>query len=76
MSSNIDQFEEQLDLKQGIKITNKKVLEIPSNKVDECDKFTADVNEESKDILFQKISFEIDLLQRTTVFSNDPSMWI
>jgi len=31
---------------------------------------------ESNDKILEKISIEIDLLQRTTVFSNDPSMWI
>jgi hypothetical protein len=76
MSSNIDQFQEQLDLEQGIKMTDKRVLEIPHDKVDESDNFAADVNEESKDVLFKKISIEIDLFQRTTVFSNYPSMWI
>ncbi len=76
MSSNIDQFEEQLDLEQGIKMTDKRVLEIPHNKVDECDNFAADSNEESKDVPFKKISIEIDLFQRTTVFCTDPSMWI
>jgi len=31
---------------------------------------------ESKDKILEKINIEIDLFQRTTVFSNDPSMWI
>jgi hypothetical protein len=76
MSSNIDHFEEQLDLEHGIKMTDKRVLEISSNKIDESDNFMADVNEELKEVLFKKISIEIDLFQRTTVFSNEPSMWI
>jgi len=57
-------------------MTDKRVLEIPYNKVDECDNFAADSNEESKDVPFKKISIEIDLFQRTTVFCTDPSMWI
>jgi hypothetical protein len=40
-------------------------------------KFTKGVNMiESNKPLREKINIEIDLIQRTTVFSNDPSMWI
>jgi hypothetical protein len=76
MSSKIDQLEEQSDLEQGIKITRERVMEILTNRVHEDDKFATDVNMESKDELLKKINIEIDLFQRTTVFSNDPSMWI
>lgn len=76
MSSNIDQLEEQSDLEQGIKITRERVMEIPTNRVQEDDKFATDDFMESNDKILEKISIEIDLFQRTTVFSNDPSMWI
>ena len=76
MSSNVDQLEEQSDMEQDIKITRERVMEIPTNRVQEDDKFATDVNMESKDKTLEKINIEIDLFQRTTVFSNDPSMWI
>ena len=76
MSSNVDQLEEQSDMEQDIKITRERVMEIPTNRVQEDDKFATDVCKESNDKILEKISIEIDLLQRTTVFSNDPSMWI
>ncbi len=76
MSSNVDQLEEQSDLEQGIKITRERVMEIPTNRVQEDDKFATDDFMESNDKILEKISIEIDLFQRTTVFSNDPSMWI
>ena len=76
MSSKVDQLEEQSGLEQDIKITRERVMEIPTNRVQEADKFATDVCMESNDKILEKISIEIDLLQRTTVFSNDPSMWI
>jgi hypothetical protein len=76
MSSNVDQLEQQSDLEQGIKITRERVMEIPTNRVHGDDKFATDVNMESKDKIVEKITLEIDLFQRTVVFSNDPSMWI
>ncbi|HMG38709.1 MAG TPA: hypothetical protein VK566_05970 [Nitrososphaeraceae archaeon] len=76
MSSKVDQLGEQSDLEQGIKITRERVMEIPTNRVHEDDKFATDVNMESKDEILKKINIEIDLFQRTTVFSNDLSMWI
>lgn len=76
MSSKVDQLEEQSGLEQDIKITRERVMEIPTNRVQEDDKFATDVCMESNDKILEKISIEIDLLQRTTVFSNDPSMWI
>jgi len=76
MSSKVDQLGEQSDLEQGIKITRERVMEIPTNRVHEDDKFATDVNMESKDEILKKIDIEIDLFQRTTVFSNDLSMWI
>jgi hypothetical protein len=76
MSSKVDQLQEQSDLEQGIKITRERVMEIPTKRVHEDDKFATDVNMESKDEILKKIDIEIDLFQRTTVFSNDLSMWI
>ena len=76
MSSKVDQLEEQSGLEQDIKITRERVMEIPTNRVQEDDKFATDVCMESNDKILEKISIEIDLFQRTTVFSNDPSMWI
>ena len=76
MSSNVDQLEVQSDLEQGIKMSRERVMEIPTNSAHEDDKFSTDVNMESKDKILEKINIEIDLFQRTTVFSNDPSMWI
>ena len=76
MSSKVDQLEAQSDLEQGIKITRERGMEIPTNRVHEDDEFATDVNMESKDEILKKINIEIDLFQRTTVFSNDPSMWI
>ena len=76
MSSNVDQLEAQSDLEQGIKMSRERGMEIPTNRVHEDDEFATDVNMESKDEILKKINIEIDLFQRTTVFSNDPSMWI
>ena len=76
MSSKVDQLEQQSGLEQDIKITRERVMEIPTNRVQEDDKFATDICMESNDKILQKISIEIDLFQRTTVFSNDPSMWI
>jgi hypothetical protein len=76
MRSKVDQLGEQSDLEQGIKITRERVMEIPTNRVHEDDKFATAVNMESKDEILKKINIEIDLFQRTTVFSNDLSMWI
>ena len=75
MSSNADQLEAQSDLER-ITMSGERVMEIPTNSVHEDDKFATDVNMESKDKILEKINIEIDLFQRTTVFSNDPSMWI
>jgi hypothetical protein len=75
MSSNADQLEAQSDLER-ITMSGERVMEIPTNSVHADDKFATDVNMESKDKILEKINIEIDLFQRTTVFSNDPSMWI
>ena len=75
MSSNADQLEAQSDLER-ITMSGERVMEIPTNSVHADDKFATDVNMESKDKILEKINIQIDLFQRTTVFSNDPSMWI
>jgi hypothetical protein len=75
MSSNADQLEAQSDLER-ITMSGERVMEIPTNSVHADDKFATDVNMESKDKILEKINIEIDLFQRTTVYSNDPSMWI
>ena len=75
MSSNADQLEAQSDLER-ITMSGERVMEIPTNSVHADDKFATDVKMESKDKILEKINIEIDLFQRTTVFSNDPSMWI
>jgi hypothetical protein len=55
MSSNVDQLEEQSDLEQGIKITKKRVMEVPTNRVQGDEKFATDVYMESKDKIQDKI---------------------
>jgi len=86
MSSKIDQLENQSDLRDELRDFFKNIGNgVRKNKekdkdvtVDENEnKFTKDVNMmESNKPLQEKINIEIDLIQRTTVFSNDPSMWI
>ena len=86
MSSKIDQLENQSDLRHELtdffknigngvrRISDKdKELTVYENE----NKFTKGVNMiESNKPHQEKINLEIDLIQRTTVFSNDPSMWI
>jgi hypothetical protein len=86
MSSKIDQLENQSDLRDELRDFFKNIgngvrknkekdkhLIVNENK----NKFTKDVNMiESNKPVQEKINIEIDLIQRTTVFSNDPTMWI
>jgi hypothetical protein len=86
MSSKIDQLENQSDLRDELRDFFKNIgngvrknkekdkhLIVSENK----NKFTKDVNMiESNKPVQEKINIEIDLIQRTTVFSNDPTMWI
>jgi len=86
MSSKIDQLENLSDLRDelrdffknignGVRKNKEKDKEVTVNENE--NKFTKDVNMmESNKPLQEKINIEIDLIQRTTVFSNDPSMWI
>jgi len=86
MSSKIDQLENQTDLRDelrdffknignGVRKNKEKDKEVTVNENE--NKYTKDVNMiKSNKPLQEKINIEIDLIQRTTVFSNDPSMWI
>jgi hypothetical protein len=86
MSSKIDQLENQSDLRHELRDFFKNIGNgVRKNKEKDKElrvyenenKFTKDVNIiESNKAPQEKISIEIDLIQRTTVFSNDPSMWI
>lgn len=86
MSSKIDQLENQSDLRHELRDFSKNIGNgVRKNKEKDKEltvyenenKFTKDVNIiESNKAPQEKISIEIDLIQRTTVFSNDPSMWI
>jgi hypothetical protein len=86
MSSKIDQLENQSDLRDelrdffknignGVRKNKEKDKQLIVN--ENKNKFTKDVNMiESNKPVQEKINIEIDLIQRTTVFSNDPTMWI
>ncbi|HEX2306463.1 MAG TPA: hypothetical protein VHH33_09260 [Nitrososphaeraceae archaeon] len=82
MSSKIDQLENQPDLAdrlmdffKNIWRSKEKDNEITLNK--SRNKWTTNTNVlESNKTLREKINIEIDVIQRTTVFSNNPSMWI
>jgi len=86
MSSKIDQLENQSDLRHELRDFLKNIGNgVRKNKEKDKEltvyenenKFTKDVNIiESNKAPQEKISIEIDLIQRTTVFSNDPTMWI
>ncbi|HEY9398348.1 MAG TPA: hypothetical protein VIP29_00465 [Nitrososphaeraceae archaeon] len=82
MSSKIDQLENQPDLAdqlrhffKNIRNSREKDNEITLNK--NKNKLTTNTNMlESNKTLREKMNIEIDIIQRTTVFSNNPSMWI
>lgn len=82
MSSKIDQLENQPDLAdrlmdffKNIWRSKEKDNEITLN--ESKNKLTTNTNVlESNKTLREKINIEIDVIQRTTVFSNNPSMWI
>jgi hypothetical protein len=86
MSSKIDQLENQSDLRDELRDFFKNIGNgVRKNKekhkelivYENENKYTKDVNMiKSNKPLQEKINIEIDLIQRTTVFSNDPSMWI
>lgn len=86
MSSKIDQLENQSDLRDELRDFFKNIGNgVRKNKEKDKElivyenenKYTKDVNMiKSNKPLQEKINIEIDLIQRTTVFSNDPTMWI
>lgn len=86
MSSKIDQLQNQSDLRDELRDFFKNIGNaVRKNKeknkeltvYENENKITKDVNIiESNKPPHEKINIEIDLIQRTTVFSNDPSMWI
>ena len=82
MSSKVDQLENQPDLAWELRDF---LRNFGSNKerdeaiMGDKNKDKSPTNMEmidSNKILREKINIEIDLYQRTTVFSSDPSMWI
>jgi hypothetical protein len=86
MSSKIDQLEHPSDLRDELRDFFKNIGNSVRRNEDKDKELTVNENEnkftkgvnmiESNKPLREKINIEIDLIQRTTVFSNDPSMWI
>jgi hypothetical protein len=74
MTSKIDHLENQTDSFKNIRKTKEKDKEITLN--EHKNKFTNSSMLESNKTLREKMNLEIDVVQRTTVFSNDPFMWI
>ncbi|HEU5447182.1 MAG TPA: hypothetical protein VFU67_08585 [Nitrososphaeraceae archaeon] len=82
MSSKVDQLENQPDLAGELRDflrnfgSNKERDEaIMGDKNKDKSRTNMEMIDSNK-ILREKINIEIDLYQRTTVFSSDPSMWI
>ena len=84
MNSKVDQLENQPDLVDELTDFFKNLRNGKRKQIDKevtlhenRNKFTTNTNIiESDNRLREKIIIEIDLNQRTTVFSNDLSMWI
>jgi len=84
MNSKVDQLENQPDLVDELMDFFKNLRRRKQKDKDKeitlhenRNEFTANTNIiESDKRLHEKIIFEIDLNQRTTVFSNDLSMWV
>ena len=80
MNSKIDQLENQPDLTHELKVLLKNIIgkengrETTQNETK--NKLTKTKSIQSNKMLREKIHIELDPLQRTTVFSNKPSMWI
>jgi hypothetical protein len=81
MTSKIDHLENQpglanqlTDFFKNKRKTKEKDKEITLN--EHKNKFTNTSMLESNKTLREKMNIEIDVVQRTTVFSNDPFMWI
>jgi hypothetical protein len=82
MNSKVDQLENQPDLVDELtdffkNLRKRKQIDKEVTLHENRNKFTTNTNIiESDKRLREKIIIEIDLNQRTTVFSNDLSMWV
>jgi hypothetical protein len=82
MNSKVDQLENQPDLVDELtdffkNLRKRKQIDKEVTLQENRNKFTTNTNIiESDKRLREKIIIEIDLNQRTTVFSNDLSMWV
>jgi hypothetical protein len=82
MNSKVDQLENQPDLVDELtdffkNLRKRKQIDKEITMHKNRNKFTTNTNIiESDNRLREKIIIEIDLNQRTTVFSNDLSMWV
>ena len=82
MNSKVDQLENQPDLVDELtdffkNLRKRKQIDKEITMHENRNKFTTNTNIIESDNRFrEKIIIEIDLNQRTTVFSNDLSMWI
>lgn len=82
MNSKVDQLENQPDLVDELtdffkNLIKRKQIDKEITSHENRNKFTTNTNViESDKRLREKIIIEIDLNQRTTVYSNDLSMWV
>jgi hypothetical protein len=82
MNSKVDQLENQPDLVDELadffkNLRKRKQMDKEITMHENINKFTTNTNIiESDNRLREKIIIEIDLNQRTTVYSNDLSMWV
>ena len=82
MNSKVDQLENQPDLVDELtdffkNLRKRKQIDKEITLHENKNKFTTNTNIiESDNRLREKIIIEIDLNQRTTVYSNDLSMWV
>ena len=80
MSSKVDQLENQQDeateLSHFKKFQNKDETDKQNKAVGTKDNFTTDTVMTEPNRTHEKINIEIDIFQRTAVFSSDFTMWI
>lgn len=81
MSSKVNQLENQRDRESELnhfkKLQSNGEADEKIKAVDNTDNFTNDIGMiESSKTPSEKINIEIDIFQRTAVFSDDVSMWI
>ena len=80
MSSKLNQLENQQDeatkLSHFKKFQNKDETYKQNKAVETKDNFTTDIVMTEPNRTHEKINIEIDIFQRTAVFSSDFSMWI